>query len=84
MKRLAKGLLGFIIGCLASYGLFAYWTPRCNESCSVSIGLAMYVVLFFIPIATTVVGLATGRAKSIGQAATGALTLTAVVLTAMV
>lgn len=43
-------LLAFLGGCAASVGLWAFWTPRCNEACPQWLALSMMAFSVVFPL----------------------------------
>jgi len=60
--RWPVAMASFAAGCIASAGLWRFWTPRCNEACPEWLALSMIAFAFALPLAC----LGTGVFISIG------------------
>jgi hypothetical protein len=47
--RVFSVIVAFALGCLASVGLWTFWTPRCMDGCAGRSGVAMIVFLAVFP-----------------------------------
>lgn len=84
MKRALTTMGWFTLGLAICYGLFTYWTPRCNEACSLWIGLSMYAMLLLLPITFAVVGFLQKRGATAARLALALLLCYSALLSAFV
>lgn len=65
MKRAMPWILAvvaFLLGCAASVGLWAWWTPRCNETCPPAVAAGMMVISLLLPLGCAFAGGVLGSA----------------------
>lgn len=84
MKRALTTMGAFALGLAMCYGLFTYWTPKCNETCTPWVGLSMYAMFLLLPIMFAAAGLLQKRGALAARLALALLLCYAAFLSALV